>query len=106
MHCTCAGSDRVVRRHPGHGRIVFGRFDPAVGDFHLLMVTPDGTDEVQLLPGVAECPRWSPDGNTILVCVTNAKGLIRLTTLQPDGSGFTLLDTPTLNKELERYMRF
>jgi len=52
-HCTRAGSDRVVRRHPGHGRIIFGRFDPAVGDFHLLMVTPDGTDEVLLLPGVA-----------------------------------------------------
>jgi Tol biopolymer transport system component len=69
-----------------------------------LTVNPDGTDEVLLLPGVAECPRWSPDGDTILVCITNAKGLIRPTTLHPDGSGFILLDTPppTLNKELER----
>src|SRR6266567_5582247 len=82
-----------------NGRIVFGRFDPAVGDFHLLTVKPDGTDEVLLLPVVAECPRWAPDGNMILVCVANAKGLIRPATLRPDGSGFTLLDNPdpTLN---------
>jgi Tol biopolymer transport system component len=77
-----------------NGRIVFGRFDPAVGDFHLLTINPDGTDEVQLLPGVAECPRWSPDGDRIQVCVPNAKGQLRPATLHPDGSGFKLLDTP------------
>ena len=82
-----------------NGRIVFGRFDPAVGDFHIFTVKPDGTDKVQLLPGIAECPRWSPDGEKIQVCVTNPKGLGRPATLNPDGSGFRLLDNPdpTLN---------
>ena len=65
-----------------NGRIVFGRFDPAVGDFHIFTVHPDGTDEVQLLPGTAECPRWSPDGEKIQVCVFNPKGLGRPTKKQ------------------------
>src|SRR5438552_17808171 len=73
-----------------NGRIVFGRFDPAVGDFHIFTIKPDGTHEVQLLPGIAECPRWSPDGEKIQVCVTNPKGLGRPATLNPDGSGFRL----------------
>src|SRR5438045_918968 len=82
-----------------NGRIVFGRFDPAVGDFHIFTAKPDGTDEVQLLPGIAECPRWDPDGDRIQVCVSNSKGLLRPATLRPDGSDFTLLDNPdpTLN---------
>ena len=82
-----------------NGRIVFGRFDPAVNDFHIFTVNPNGTNEVQLLPGIAECPRWSPDGNKIQVCVFNPKGLLRPATLNPDGSDFRLLDNPdpTLN---------
>ena len=85
--------------HGSNGRIVFGRFDPAVNDFHIFTVNPDGTNEVQLLPGIAECPRWSPDGNKIQVCVFNPKGLLRPATLDPDGSDFRLLDNPdpTLN---------
>jgi hypothetical protein len=77
-----------------NGRIVFGRFDPAVGDFRIFTVNPDGTNEVQLLPGIAECPRWSPDGEKIQVCVANPKGLLRPAMLNPDGSDFTLLDNP------------
>jgi Tol biopolymer transport system component len=77
-----------------NGRIVFGRYDPTVGDFHIFTVKPDGTNEKQLLPGVAECPRWSPDGEKIQVCVFNARGLLRSATLRPDGSDFNLLDNP------------
>ena len=77
-----------------NGRIVFGRYDPTVGDFHIFTVKPDGTNEKQLLPGIAECPRWSPDGEKIQVCVANAKGLLRPATLNPDGSDFRLLDNP------------
>jgi Tol biopolymer transport system component len=82
-----------------NGRIVFGRFDPAVNDFHIFTVNPDGANEVQLLPGIAECSRWSPDGEKIQICVFNPKGLLRPATLNPDGSDFRLLDNPdpTLN---------
>lgn len=77
-----------------NGRIVFNRYDPAVGDFHAFIINADGTNEVQLLPGIADCPNWSPDGEKVLVCVANAKGLLRPATLEPDGSDFKLLDNP------------
>jgi Tol biopolymer transport system component len=81
------------------GQIVFGRFNTGLGDFQIFTANPDGTSQVQVLPGVAECPRWSPDGTRILVCVTNQGGLVRPATLRPAGSGFRLLDNPdpTLN---------
>jgi Tol biopolymer transport system component len=85
---------------PGaNGQIVFGRFSPDLGDFQIFTANPDGTGQAQLLPGVAECPRWSPDGTRIMVCVADPRGLIRPATVRPDGSGFTLLDNPdpTLN---------
>jgi Tol biopolymer transport system component len=82
-----------------NGRIVFGRYDPAVDDFHIFTINADGTNEVQLLPGIAECPRWSPDGEKIQVCVFDPRGLLRPATLNADGSDFRLLDNPdpTLN---------
>lgn len=85
---------------PGpNGQIVFGRFNPGLGDFQIFTANPDGTSQVQLLPGVAECPHWSPDGTRILVCVADPGGLLRPATVRPDGSGFRLLDNPdpTLN---------
>src|SRR5215472_5550650 len=85
---------------PGpNGQIVFGRFDASLGDFQIFTANPSGTSQVQLLPGVAECPRWSPNGTRILVCVANPGGLLRPATVRPDGSDFTLLDNPdpTLN---------
>lgn len=50
---------------PASGRIVFGRYDPSVGDFVVYLIDPNGTNETQLLPGANECPRWSPDGHDI-----------------------------------------
>jgi Tol biopolymer transport system component len=90
----------VQAKVPGsNGQIVFGRFNTGLGDFQIFTANPDGTSQVQLLPGVAECPRWSPDGTRVLVCTANPGGLLRPATVKPDGSGFTLLDNPdpTLN---------
>jgi Tol biopolymer transport system component len=85
---------------PGpNGQIVFGRFNAGLGDFQIFTANPDGTSQAQLLPRVAECPRWSPNGSRILVCTANPGSLLRPATVNPDGSGFTLLDNPdpTLN---------
>lgn len=85
---------------PGaNGQIVFGRYSTALGDFQIFTANPDGTNQAQVLPGAAECPRWSPGGARILVCLADASGLIRPATVRPNGSGFTLLETPdrTLN---------
>ena len=97
---TAVAAPSAGAKVPGpNGRIVFGRFDPAIDDFHILTANPDGTQETQLLPGAAECPHWAPDGSKILVCLANPEGLIRPATVNPQGSGFTLLDNPdpTLN---------
>src|SRR5271166_420212 len=80
---------------PGaNGQIVFGRYSTALGDFQIFTVNPDGTNEAQVLPGAAECPRWSPGGARILVCVADPGGLVRPATVRPDGSGFRLLENP------------
>ncbi|MEP6469056.1 MAG: hypothetical protein ABJC24_04735 [Chloroflexota bacterium] len=50
---------------PATGRIAFGRKDPFAGDYVVYLIDPDGTNESQLLPGLFECPRWSPDGRDI-----------------------------------------
>jgi Tol biopolymer transport system component len=50
-----------------NGRIVFARFDPALGDDFVYTANPDGSQEHQLLPTGAEGPRWSPDGSRIVV---------------------------------------
>lgn len=97
---SAAAAVPAQAKAPGpNGQIVFGRFNTGLDDFQIFTANPDGTRQVQLLPGVAECPRWSPDGTTILVCVANPGGLIRPATVRPDGSGFTPLDNPdpTLN---------
>jgi Tol biopolymer transport system component len=97
---TAAAAPSAGAKVPGpNGRIVFGRFDPAIDDFHIFTADPDGTREAQLLPGAAECPRWAPDGSKVLVCLANPAGLIRPATVNPQGSGFRLLDNPdpTLN---------
>jgi Tol biopolymer transport system component len=50
---------------PATGRIAFGRKDPFAGDYVVYLIDPDGTSESQLLPGLYECPRWSPNGRDI-----------------------------------------
>jgi hypothetical protein len=50
---------------PVTGRIAFGRKDPFAGDFAVYLINPDGTNESQPLPGLFECPRWSPNGRDI-----------------------------------------
>ena len=95
-----AASAPAQAKPPGvNGQIVFGRYSTALGDFQIFTANPDGTNQAQVLPGAAECPRWSPGGARILVCLADPGGLVRPATVRPDGSGFTLLETPdsTLN---------
>lgn len=54
------------------GRLVFGTFDPALDDFVIFTVLPDGSDLKQLLPGAGECPHWHPDGGLIAVSAFTA----------------------------------
>ena len=87
------GKGDAHAEYPGpNGQIAFGRLDRAIDGHHVFTADPDGTDERRLLPGDAESPFWSPDGSRVLVTLSRADTPLRPATLNPDGSGFTLLD--------------
>ena len=82
---------------PGpNGQIVFGRFDPALGDFVSFTVNPDGSHERQLFPGTSEVPRWSPDGTqvTLLAACTDGEENCAVTIVDPDTGTFRQLKMP------------
>ena len=84
---------------PGqNGKITFGRFNEAIGDFDVFTANPDGSEMTEVLPGPAECPRWSADGTQIQVCVVD-DGLVRPAIMGADGSDLSLVPVsdPTLN---------
>jgi TolB protein len=84
---------------PGvNGRITFGRFNHDIGDFDIFTANPDGSDMTEVLPGPAECPRWSADGTQIQVCVEDV-GLVRPAIMDADGSDLSLVPVadPTLD---------
>ena len=89
------GNGDAHAEYPGpNGQIAFGRLDRAIDGHHVFTADPDGTKERQLLRGDAESPFWSPDGSRVLVTLSRADTPLRPATLNPDGSGFTLLDNP------------
>jgi len=52
---------------PGaNGLILWARFNPDLGDDDIYIANPDGTNEHRVW-GPSECPRWSPDGDRILL---------------------------------------
>ena len=85
-------------KSPGaNGQIAFERLDPATGDSRIVIANPDGTHEHQLsLPAPTGNPVWSPDGGKILVFFFRPDATPRPATVNPDGSGFTVLDVPEL----------
>jgi dipeptidyl aminopeptidase/acylaminoacyl peptidase len=70
---------------PG-GRLAYGRFSP--DGTHVFTANTDGTDEQALLPSIAEGPRFSPDGRRIAVATEGPQGLLFLSMVNPDGSGY------------------
>jgi Tol biopolymer transport system component len=85
---------------PGpNGQIVFGRFDPAIGDDDIYVTNPDGTHNRLVIPGPHERPVWSPDGKRIAVTAQAPDGRATTAIVNADGSGYVLEPLPdsTLN---------
>jgi Tol biopolymer transport system component len=80
-----------------NGKIAFGRWFPALDDFRIFTINPDGSDERPLLKHKAEDPVFSPDGRKIAVTLTGPRGPASAT-VNPDGSGLNRLTPrrPTL----------
>jgi Tol biopolymer transport system component len=74
------------------GRIAFGRYDRALGDFQVFTMLVDGSDVRQLVAGAHEGPSWSPDDSVI--SVTNFEDGNFLEVLRPDGSVVRDLKAP------------
>jgi Tol biopolymer transport system component len=74
---------------PGmNGRIIFGRFDPNLGDFVLYTANSDGTDVQQLTHVPSHFSDWRADGNRIAFDLIDPAGNVQIATINPDGSGF------------------
>jgi hypothetical protein len=78
-----AGGPRLLGSPPTNGRIVFGRFDPALGDTVVYTVNPDGSHVVKVRPETYEGPFWSPDGKKLGLGHSVAN---------PDGTGLVAFD--------------
>jgi len=88
---------------PGtNGQIAFTRHDQATDEPHTFIANPDGTDEHELpLPLSGGDPVWSPGGSKLSVNVFRPEGAPRPATVNPDGSGFTVLDVPELPRDTD-----
>ncbi len=78
---------KVGATFPGtNGRITFGRFNPAIGDFQIFAADPDGSNEIQLTTVPSEVSDWSPDGNRIAFDFFDGT-TVQIATMNPDGTG-------------------
>jgi WD40-like Beta Propeller Repeat len=78
------------------GKVVFSRHDLQTDDTFCFTIDPDGSNEARTHSGACGPP--SPDGRKILITVYQPSGFGPLVggrpaTTNPDGSGFTVLDS-------------
>jgi hypothetical protein len=89
-------STREQPATPSHpeGLIVFRRSAPRLEYGRFYLNDPDGSHDVALPWTVtSECPTWFRDGSRILIQGSTYPGApLRPATIEPDGSGLTLLD--------------
>ena len=84
----------------GNGLIVFGRSGAGLDQRSLFTIAPNGSNEQRLPVTVTDCGEWSPDGSRRHVTASEYPGAaLRPALVNPDGSGFTLLD-PNTRKDL------
>jgi hypothetical protein len=69
---------------PASGRITFGRFDPALGDFSIWAANPDGTHQQRLTHVPSFFSDWSPGGRRIAFDFAGNTGE-HLATMDPNG---------------------
>jgi Tol biopolymer transport system component len=82
------------------GKILFTRAGGEFGDETVYTMNADGSDERRITPfGEQCCPRWSPDGEHILISALSEDDRITTAIIAPDGTHERTLPLPpgTLN---------
>ena len=76
-------------------RLVFTRFDPAIGDDATFIRHPNGTLH-RLFPGASNAPHWSPDGDrvSLAACADPPACNTAAVLVDPDSGQFTALPMP------------
>lgn len=69
---------------PDNGRIAFGRFDRALGDFSIWVANPDGTRQKRLTTVPSFFSDWSPDGRRIAFDFADDHG-VHIATMSASG---------------------
>jgi Tol biopolymer transport system component len=73
-----------------NGKILFGQVFPNYG----VTINPDGSNPIQIGPvDSTTCNTWSPNSSKVLCNLWSPDGVPQPATANPDGSGFTLLNT-------------
>jgi TolB protein len=76
-----------------NGKILFGQAFPNYG----VTINPDGSNPIQIGPvDSTTCVKWSPDSSKVLCNLWSPEGVqpgVQPATANPDGSGFTLLNS-------------
>jgi Tol biopolymer transport system component len=76
-----------------NGKILFGQVFPNYG----VTINPDGSNPIQIGPvDSTTCDTWSPDSSKVLCNLWSPEGVqpgVQPATANPDGSGFTLLNS-------------
>ena len=76
-----------------NGKILFGQVFPNYG----VTINPDGSNPIQIGPvDTTTCNTWSPDSSKVLCNLWSPEGVqpgVQPATADPDGSGFTLLNS-------------
>jgi Tol biopolymer transport system component len=101
----CAGmaipASPAQAKVPGpNGQILFSRLvDPAVEDFRIVTVNPDGSHLQQVVPLPLQCPHWSPDGSLIATCGPS-DGSGSAVIINPDTGSYRVVTPPDLTLHL------
>jgi Tol biopolymer transport system component len=76
-----------------NGKILFGQVFPNYG----VTINPDGSNPIAIGPvDSTTCDKWSPDSSKVLCNLWSPEGVqpgVQPATANPDGSGFSLLDS-------------
>ena len=101
VSAVAAGSSEGIPIRSLEGKILFARAGGRFGDETVFTMNADGTHEQRITDfGVTCCPRWSPDGEHILLSALTEDDRITTEIVAPDGTHERTIPLPPGNLNL------